>query len=128
VPQILILFLGISFLEDTGYLARAATLIDRPLSKLGMNGKSFVPLLSGFACAVPAMMATRSINSKKAKLITTFIIPFMTCSARLPVYALLLGFLFVNEPAWKPGLALAGLYLGGLTVGLIMAGVLHRVL
>src|SRR6185437_1361889 len=81
VPQIFILFFGISLLEDTGYLARAATLVDRPLSLVGLNGKAFVPLLSGFACAVPAIMAARSINSKKERWLATFIIPFMTCSA-----------------------------------------------
>lgn len=125
VPQIFILFVGISFLEDSGYLARAAALVDKPLSKLGLNGKSFVPLLSGFACAIPGMMATRAINSRKAKWITMFILPFMTCSARLPVYALLLGFLFRGEPAWKPGLALAALYLSGIIVAGISAGVLN---
>lgn len=128
VPQIFILFLVVSFLEDSGYLARAATLIDRPLSRLGMNGKSFVPLLSGFACAIPAMMSARAINSKKARWITIFIIPLMTCSARLPVYALLLSFLFVGEPAWKPGLTLAALYLGGLTVGLVLAAIINKFL
>ncbi len=125
VPQIFILFLGITLLEDTGYLARAATLADRPLSFFGLNGRAFVPILSGFACAVPAIMAARSITSKKERWIATFIIPFMTCSARLPVYALLIGFLY-SDRAFLAGLLLAALYLGGLMVGLIAAGLLNR--
>jgi ferrous iron transport protein B len=121
VPQIFILFFGITMLEDSGYLARSATLIDKPLSLLGMGGRSFVPLLSGFACAVPAMMAARTINSRRERWLTLFIIPLMSCSARLPVYALLLSFLFKGDSAWKPGLMLAGLYLGSLVVGMIAA-------
>ena len=93
VPQIVILFLILGFLEDTGYLARGAMLIDKPLSKIGLNGRSFVPMLSGFACAIPAMMAARTISNKKERLLTIFIIPLMSCSARLPVYALLIAFL-----------------------------------
>lgn len=128
VPQIFILFFGISFLEDTGYLARAATLIDRPFSAVGLSGRSFVPLLSGYACAVPAMMAARNIRSKTERWIAMFIIPLMTCSARLPVYALLLSFLFFGEAAWKPGLALAGLYFGALFLGGMAAAVLNRLI
>jgi ferrous iron transport protein B len=127
VPQILILFLGISFLEDSGYLARAATLIDRPLSKVGLNGKAFVPLLSGFACAVPAIMAARAIGSHKERWLATFIIPFMTCSARLPVYALLVGFLFPND-ALRAGLLMTGLYVAAIVVGFVAAGVLNLLL
>ncbi len=126
VPQIFILFFGISFLEDTGYLARAATLIDRPFSAVGLSGRSFVPLLSGYACAVPAMMAARNIRSATERWIALFIIPLMTCSARLPVYALLLSFLFFGDAAWKPGLALAGLYFSALILGAIAAAVLSR--
>lgn len=128
VPQIFILFLGIGLLEGTGYLARAATLVDQPFSKIGMSGRSFVPVLSGFACAVPAMMATRNLSSKRDRWITNFIIPLMTCSARLPVYALLLGFLFLDEPAWKAGLALAVLYFAALFLGGFAAAVLSRIL
>lgn len=127
VPQIFILFLGISFLEDSGYLARAATLIDRPFSKVGLSGRAFVPLLSGYACAVPALMATRNIRSAKERWITSFIIPLMSCSARLPVYALLLSFLFQDQAAWKPGLALAAIYLGSLGVGAIAAAILNKI-
>ncbi len=128
VPQIFILFLGIGLLEASGYLARAATLIDRPFSKIGLSGRSFVPLLSGFACAVPAIIATRNISSAKDRWITNFIIPLMTCSARLPVYALLLGFLFKNEPPWKAGLALAILYIIAMIIGGFAAGFLNRIL
>ncbi len=128
VPQIFILFLGIGLLESTGYLARAATLIDRPFALLGMSGRSFVPILSGFACAVPAIIATRNIPSKKDRLITSFAIPLMSCSARLPVYALCLTFLFHDQAAWKAGLALALLYIGSLVVGALAAGVLNRFL
>lgn len=126
VPQIFILFVGIGLLESTGYLARAATLIDRPFAALGMSGRSFVPLLSGFACAVPAIIATRNIPSTKDRLITTFVIPLMSCSARLPVYALFIAFLFHGESAWKAGLALAGLYLGSVVIGAFAAGVVSR--
>jgi ferrous iron transport protein B len=121
VPQIFILFVGIIILEDSGYLARSATLVDRPLSKLGMGGRSFVPILSGYACAVPAMMAARTINSRRERWLTLFILPLMSCSARLPVYALLLAFLFHGKPAWYAGLTLAGIYLASLIAGGIAA-------
>ncbi len=128
LPQIFILFLGISYLEDSGYMARAASLIDRPLSKLGLNGRSFVPLLSGYACAIPAMMAARTISSKKERFLTVFIVPLMSCSARLPVYALLLSFLLVGTSAWWGGLALAFIYLGSLVVGAVASGVANKIL
>lgn len=126
VPQIFILFLGIGLLESSGYLARAATLIDRPFSALGMSGRSFVPVLSGFACAVPAIIATRNISSTRDRWITSFVIPLMTCSARLPIYALLLAFLFHGKPAWQAGFALAALYMGSLVIGGFAAGVVNR--
>jgi len=128
VPQIFILFFGFTLLEDSGYLARAATIVDRPLHKLGLSGRAFVPILSGFACAVPAVMASRNIRSARERWITVFIIPFMTCSARLPVYALLLTFLFYGDSAWKAGLALTFLYLGGLVIGSVAAAILNRIL
>lgn len=128
VPQIFILSFGIGLLEDSGYLARAATLIDKPFSKLGLNGRSFVPILSGFACAVPAMMASRTLSNKRERWITNFIIPLMTCSARLPVYALLLSFIFMGQAAWKPGLVLAALYFGALLIGALSAGILNKML
>lgn len=128
VPQIFILFVGLILLEDSGYLARAATIVDRPLHKVGLSGRAFVPLLSGFACAVPAVMATRNIRSNRERWITVFIIPFMTCSARLPVYALLLSFLFTGASAWKAGLGMTFLYIGSLVVGAVAAGLLNKIL
>lgn len=127
-PQVLILFLGIGLLESSGYLARAATLIDKPFSKIGLSGRSFVPILSGFACAVPAIMATRNLSSTRDRWIAQFIIPLMTCSARLPVYALLLGFLFADQPPWKAGFALTLLYFGAMLVGATVAAILNLLL
>lgn len=121
VPQIFVLFIGIGLLEATGYLARIAALIDKPLSLIGLGGRSFVPLLSGFACAIPAVMATRNITSKKEKLIVQSIIPFMTCSARLPVYALLIGFLYGENNPLLAGLIMAFMYFGALVIGAIAA-------
>ncbi|CAN5559928.1 ferrous iron transport protein B [soil metagenome] len=126
VPQIFILFCGLVFLEDSGYLARAATIVDRPLKAIGLGGRSFVPLLSGFACAVPAMMAARTVNSRRERMLTLFILPLMSCSARLPVYALLLGFVFGTN-SLKAGFALAALYVGSITAGVIAASLLGRI-
>ena len=128
VPQIFILFVGIGLLESTGYLARAATLIDRPFSKLGLTGRSFVPLLSGFSCAVPAIIASRNISSARDRWMTIFIIPLMTCSARLPVYVLLLSFVFQGNSAWQAGWWLAALYISSLVVGAIAAAILNRLI
>lgn len=128
VPQIFILFFLLGYLEATGYLARAATLIDKPLSYFGLSGRSFVPILSGFACAIPAIMATRNISSKRDRFITMMIVPLMTCSARLPVYSLLLAFLFRGRPAWQAGVSLTLLYIGGLFVGALVSQFLHRIL
>lgn len=121
IPQIFILFVGIGLLESSGYLSRAAALIDRPLSLVGLGGRSFVPILSGFACAIPAIMATRNITSKREKWLAQIIIPFMTCSARLPVYALLIGFLFGPEETLLSGLALTALYFGAILIGAVAA-------
>jgi ferrous iron transport protein B len=126
VPQIVILFLVVGILEDTGYLSRAATLIDRPLSKIGLHGRSFVPMLSGFACAIPAMMAARTIGGKREKFITLFIVPLLSCSARLPVYALLVSFLFWGQASWKPGLVMASIYIFSIVFALGVAGLLNR--
>lgn len=124
VPQIFILFLGIGILESTGYLARVAALIDKPLSMVGLGGRSFVPLLSGFACSIPAIMATRNITSKKERLIAQSIIPFMTCSARLPVYALLISFLYGDENPLLAGLIMALMYFGAIVVGAVAANII----
>ena len=103
LPQILLLFLFIGFLEDTGYMARAAFLMDRLMSKVGLHGKSFIPMLSSFACAIPGIMATRTIESPKDRLVTILVAPLMSCSARLPVYTLLIG-------ACIPNITRAGIF------------------
>ena len=126
VPQIIILFLILGVLEDTGYLARGAMLIDKPLSKIGLNGRSFVPMLSGFACAIPAMMAARTIPNKRERLLTIFIIPLMSCSARLPVYALLIAYLTPRDSIWAGGLALASIYIFSIVASLIVAGIINK--
>lgn len=128
VPQIFILFLGIGLFENTGYLARVAALIDGPLKKVGLGGRSFVPMLSGFACAIPAIMATRNITSRKERLIAQFTIPFMSCSARLPVYGLLIGFLFKEGSVFLAGLTMAALYFGSILVGAISSAVLSKII
>lgn len=128
IPQIFILFIGIGILEASGYLPRVAALIDKPLALVGLGGRSFVPILSGFACAIPAIMATRNITSKKERLIAQMIIPFMACSARLPVYGLMIGFLFGDENPFKAGFVLALLYFGSLLVGAIAARVLSALM
>ena len=127
VPQIFILFIGISLLEDTGYLARAVSLMDGPLSKIGLSGRSFVPFLSAYACAIPAILLARNISSQKEKWLIYFSVPFMTCSARLPVYALLLSFLFYGQSAWKPGFALSLIYILSFFLGMIFVMILNQI-
>ncbi|MEO8211199.1 MAG: ferrous iron transport protein B, partial [bacterium] len=126
LPQILILFLILGLLEDSGYLARGAMLIDKPLSKIGLNGKSFVPMLSGFACAIPAIMATRTITNRRERYLTIFIIPLMSCSARLPVYALLIAFLIPQNKPWIGGLVLTAIYIFSITGSVIIAAVINK--
>jgi len=118
LPQIMILFFFISLLEDTGYMSRAAFLMDKLFSWCGLSGKSFVPLLSSYACAIPGVMATRTIQDSKARLVTILVAPFMSCSARLPVYVLMIG-AFI-EPRYGAGVAGATLF-GMHFVGLIVA-------
>ncbi len=124
-PQIVILFFLMTLLEDSGYLSRGAALVDRPLSALGLHGRSFVPMLSGFACAIPAVLAARTIPSKRERLLTIWIIPLMSCSARLPVYALLLAALLPGA-AGKAGLALAIIYVSSLLAGSLTAGLISK--
>ena len=124
-PQIMILFFLMTLLEDSGYLARGAALVDRPLAALGLHGRSFVPMLSGFACAIPAIFAARAIPARRERILTIWIIPLMSCSARLPVYALLLAAL-LHSAAWKAGLALAAVYISSLLIGALVAGVASR--
>ena len=132
VPQIVFLFALVLFLEDSGYMARASFLMDRLLRICGLSGQSFIPLLSGFACAVPAIMATRVIGDRRARLATILAIPLMTCSARLPVYALLIsGFVppayYLNGWINLHGLLLLGLYLLGIAGGAVSAFLTRRV-
>ncbi len=127
LPQILILFFFISLLEDSGYMARAAFLMDKLFSWCGLNGKSFVPLLSGYACAVPSIMGTRTIEDPKARAATAFVVPFMSCSARFPVYALMIGaFITPKYGAWIGSLAMVGMHLLGLLVAVPTAFVATR--
>jgi ferrous iron transport protein B len=133
VPQIFVLFVVIGVLEDSGYLARAAVILHRPLSVFGLSGKSFVPLLSGHACAIPAMMAARTIESPRRRLLTILSIPFMSCSARLPIYGLLIGaFIPAHAVAGGllglQGLVLTGLYVLGMVAALIVSAALHAAL
>lgn len=125
LPQIIILFFILGLLEDSGYLARGAMLIDKPLSKLGLNGRSFVPMLSGFACAIPAIMAARTITNKKERLITIFIIPLMSCSARLPVYGLLLTFLLPGKFLIS-GIILSLIYLFGILTSFVVSSIINK--
>ena len=119
VPQIALLFLFLAILEDSGYLARAAFLMDRVLSKVGLHGKSFIPLLSSFACAIPGIMATRTIENRRERLATILVAPFMSCSARLPVYTLLIGAFFMK---WGH-FAQAGIMLACYALGIVAAAV-----
>ncbi len=129
LPQILLLFLFIGILEDTGYLARAALIADRVMRTIGLNGKAFIPLLSAYACAVPAIMATRTIENKRDRLATILVTPFMTCSARLPVYLLLIA-AFIPHVYYLHGLlglqtlVMLGLYLAGFVAAFTTARLL----
>ncbi len=129
LPQILLLFFFLGVLEDSGYLARAALIADRTMAKVGLQGKSFIPLLSAYACAVPAIMATRTIENKRDRIATILIAPFMTCSARLPVYTLVIAAFLPDRPLLGPFLgsraaALLGLYVLGFAAAVATARVL----
>lgn len=131
VPQIFILFLVVGALEDSGYLARAAVMLHRPLGWFGLSGRSFLPLLSGHACAIPAMMAARTIESPRRRLLTVLVIPFVSCSARLPIYALLIGGFvparsLIAGLLGLQGLVFAGVYAFGIFTALVAAAVLDR--
>jgi ferrous iron transport protein B len=129
LPQILLLFLFIGILEDSGYLARAALIADRTMAKFGLQGKSFIPLLSAYACAVPAIMATRTIENKRDRIATILIAPFMTCSARLPVYILIIAAFIPDKRLLGPFLglraaAMLGLYILGFVAAILTARLL----
>lgn len=130
LPQILILFFFILVLEDTGYLTRAAFLLDRPMRGLGLSGRSFIPLLSSFACAVPGVMATRTIADPRERFITIMVAPLMTCSARLPVYALIIAAFIPQQTVWGifnlQGLTLFGLYFAGVASAALIAWIMRR--
>lgn len=131
IPQIAFLFLFISFLEETGYMSRVVFLMDRGLRKYGLSGKSVVPLISGTACAIPAIMATRNIENWKDRLITILVVPFTTCSARLPVYMILISLVIPDKKIFGinyQGLSLMGLYLVGFFMAIASASILNRLL
>lgn len=122
LPNILILFLCISLMEDTGYMARAAFIMDRLMHAIGLHGKSFIPLLMGFGCNVPAIMATRTLDNRKDRIITIMILPFMSCSARLPVFVLLISAFFTDNQ----GLVLLSVYAVGVLVAILTAVLFRR--
>ena len=122
LPNILILYFFISLLEDSGYMARAAFIVDKLMHRIGLHGKSFIPMVMGFGCNVPAIMATRSIESRKSRLITIAIIPFMSCAGRLPVFVLIAGAFFPHHAA----LVLLGIYLLGIVLAILSALLLSR--
>nr|WP_221301405.1 ferrous iron transport protein B [Pseudoxanthomonas broegbernensis] len=130
LPQILILFAFILALEESGYLPRAAFLLDRMMARAGLSGRSFIPLLSSFACAIPGIMATRSIQDPRDRLATILVAPLMTCSARLPVYALLIGAFIPAREVWGgfnlQGLVLFGLYMAGILSALAVSWVMKK--
>jgi ferrous iron transport protein B len=127
LPQICLLFLFISLLEDSGYMARAAFLMDRLMSRVGLHGKSFIPMLSSFACAIPGIMATRTIETPKDRLATILVAPLMSCSARLPVYTVLIA-ACIGGNALRKGLTLTGMYVLGVVGALGMAWLFKRTL
>jgi ferrous iron transport protein B len=129
VPQIMILFGLITLLEDTGYMARISFLSDRIMRRVGLNGKSVMPMIGGFACAVPAIMSARNIENKKERLLTILVTPFMSCSARLPVFTILASLIIPNEYIFGilsiQGLVLMGLYVLGIIVALLVSYILN---
>ena len=122
LPNIMILYFFISIMEDSGYMARAAFIVDKLMHKIGLHGKSFIPMVMGFGCNVPAIMATRSIESRKSRLVTIAIIPFMSCAGRLPIFVLFAGAFFPGSPAT----ALLGIYLLGVILAILSALVLSK--
>lgn len=122
LPNIVILYIFISIMEDSGYLARAAFIMDKVMHKVGLHGKSFIPLVMGFGCNVPAIMASRTIESRSSRLITTMITPFMSCSARLPIYILFIGAFFPEHA----GTTLFLLYMGGILMAVVTARLMRR--
>src|SRR5690606_35427509 len=129
LPQILLLFFFVGLLEDSGYMARVAYLMDRIMRGLGLHGRAFVPLLSGFACAIPAILATRTMERPRDRLLTMMVVPLMTCSAQLPVYTLIIAALFPPDHWFGvpvQGLLMVAMYLFSTVIALLAAGVLGR--
>jgi ferrous iron transport protein B len=130
LPQILLLFFFISILEDSGYMARAAFIMDRLMRVVGLHGKAFMPLLSSFACAIPGIMATRTIENPKDRLATILIAPFMSCSARLPVYTLMIAAFFSSRKVFGilsvGALLIMAMYILGIFVAICIAWILKR--
>ncbi len=128
LPQIVILFCFILLLEASGYMARAAFILDELMLKVGLNGRAFIPLLSSVACAIPGVMAARTIDNEKDRLTTIMVAPLMTCSARIPVYTLIISAFFTNDAVWGPvrlqGLVMFGLYLAGIVSAVVVAALL----
>jgi len=122
LPNILILYFFISIMEDSGYMARAAFIVDKMMHRIGLHGKSFIPMVMGFGCNVPAIMATRSIESRKSRLVTIAIIPFMSCAGRLPIFVLFAGAFFPSHPAT----ALLGIYLLGIVLAILSALIMGK--
>ena len=125
LPQILILYLFISFMEDSGYMARAAFIMDRLMHKMGLHGKSFIPLIMGFGCNVPAVMATRTIESRRSRLITMLILPLMSCSARLPIYIMIIGTFFATK---YQSMVMILIYTIGIFMAILMSRLFSRYL
>jgi ferrous iron transport protein B len=132
LPQILLLFLFLGILEDSGYMTRAAFIVDRPLRAVGLSGRAFIPLLSSFACAIPGIMATRTISDRRERLVTMLVAPLMTCAARLPVYALIIAAFVPAKPLLGPlgtqGAVMLALYAAGVLVASLAAFVMSRTL
>ncbi len=128
IPQIFILFAGISILEDSGYLARAVSLMDAFFSKIGLSGRSFIPFLSGYACAIPACLSARNLTSRTERWIVIAVIPLLTCSARLPVYSLLLSLFFYGDAPWKAGLWMTLIYFGSMVLASFAAYILSFII
>ena len=128
LPQILILFFFLGLLEDTGYMSRAAFIMDRVMSRVGLHGKSFVPMLSSFACAIPGIMATRTIENRKDRLVTILVAPLMSCSARLPVYVVMIALLLPGANAWQRAGIMLSMYLVGIVAAMGMAALFKKTL
>ncbi|MDR1789777.1 MAG: ferrous iron transport protein B [Opitutaceae bacterium] len=128
LPQIMLLFLFIGLLEDTGYMARAVFIIDRVMARAGLNGKSFVPMLGSFACAIPGIMAARTIDNQKDRLVTILVAPLMSCSARIPVYTLMIAVLLPSGGAWQKSLVMLAMYLTGMAAAFGLAWLFRKTL